>query len=207
MAHEKNGKWLKRHSMYAREKKPKISAKVSIDRLAQLLKLPTSDDMNFEDYTGDVYSDAYNYKHKEAFDEGMSDDDAEAVAIKYAEEVEAAEVNDAYRKYRHAVEHAAEKLFDQHALELVPVKPKQKDAEPWEFTVEPVKSWEDAAAKLIDTINGVGYFEFASVKDFLESGPYTARQAVLQHLHWIKDRPAVYGDSSARSIFDRDMRY
>lgn len=57
--------------------------------------------------------------------------------------------------------------------------------------MEPVrgKRWEDAADKIRETINGVGYFTFYSLREFLESGPYTARQAALSHLHCVLPPP------------------
>jgi hypothetical protein len=71
---------------------------------------------------------------------------------------------------------------------------------------EPAETWRDAAQAIMETINGVGPFRFRSLGEFLKSGPYSPCEAVMEHLHWIKRYPDVYGSHSARSIVDRAMR-
>jgi hypothetical protein len=58
----------------------------------------------------------------------------------------------------------------------------------------------------MEIVNGVGYFHFDNLKDFLDSGPYTPREAVLSHLHWLKDRAEVYGDVRPNLQYDRAVR-
>jgi hypothetical protein len=97
-----------------------------------------------------------------------------------------------------SVESTASQIFEHLGLQLDELKTK------WHYTVLPTKSWDSAALKLIQTINGVGMFEFSSVNELISSGPYkNAREAVLKHLHWAKYWPEVYESSSARSMFER----
>ena len=60
--------------------------------------------------------------------------------------------------------------------------------------------------KIRETINGVGDFHFSSLREFLDSGPYTARQAVLGHLRSIRSYPAVYGGSGAHQMYEQHWR-
>ena len=109
--------------------------------------------------------------------------------------------NELYSKYVAAVEKIAEALLNEHGLMLV------KDEEKHTYKIMPRLNWKDAANKIRETINGVGYFYFDNVGEFLRSGPYTARQATLTHLHWIKRWYDVYGDGSAQGRLDRALRY
>lgn len=77
------------------------------------------------------------------------------------------------------------------------------DKRRYDFKIVPSNSWDDAANKIRETINGVGTFHFNNLREFLSSGPYTARQAVLSHLGYIKRYPDVYGGSGARQLYDR----
>jgi len=183
----------------------KTSNKFDLNRLSDLLGVTTPDDYldKLDSYGND---EAYSYAYKEAIADGKTEEEAEEAAMAAEGEIR----DEAWRKYTDAVQAVADDLFEKHNLTLVPVKFKRKvppGTRPWEYTVEPTKSWEDAAGQLITTINGVGQFEFASVKDFLDSGPYTARGAVLGHLHWIRRYPDVYGDRGIQDRIDRSLRY
>jgi len=171
----------------------------NIDQLANMFGLPTWDGIEEAnvDYIGDAYSQAMDYYLKE----GLSDAEAE---IK-AQEAEREAQDELYHKWHDAVMAVADNLFERHGLNLIPVKPRKGASRPYEFHVKPflATSWEDAAGKIMDTINGVGMFEFADLEEFLNSGPWTARQAVLSHLHWIKSWPEVYGESMPRKVFER----
>lgn len=159
--------------------KAQPTGKITVDALAELLGITSwekLDDMNQEYY----------------WEAGGGTEEGEQEAR-----------DEVFRRYHDALTNVADTLFEQHGLTLVPVG---KGRTPYEFTITPKKSWEDAAAKILDTINGVGMFEFKNVKEFLDSGPYTARQAVLQHLHYIKRRPDVYGERSVRDQFERAYR-
>jgi hypothetical protein len=172
-----------------------------LHELAKLFNLPDINDFEFD---GEAWSQGY----KEAIREGKSEDEAEEQARKWEE----SEQDEAFRHWKGAVEHVAEQLFEQHGMVLVEEQkqiPKAKGGGSYTlYRVAPEKSWDDAMAKILDTIHGVGMFEFASLKEFRESGPYrSSKEAVLKHLHWMKDRPEVYGTTRPQAMFDRQMRY
>jgi hypothetical protein len=120
-------------------------------------------------------------------------------------EAESAAQHEVYGQWYDAVEQVAAKLFGEHGLELGPRNTKDSDR-PYELRVTPKTTWNEAATKIISTINGVGYFHFSSLKEFLDSGPYTARQAVLEHLSYVRRAPEVYGDTSPRQLYERYFR-
>lgn len=151
-------------------------------------------------------SETYVYAYREALSEGMSEEDAE----EFAQKAEQEEMDEVFRKYVDAIESAAEELYGQHGLSItIPTKRIEgREVQVLDkIKVEPTKTWRAAAAEIIETINGVGMFHFDSVEEFLESGPYTPCEAVMSHLHWIKEYPSVYGTRSAESMVDESMRY
>lgn len=170
----------------------KITDHISIDQLATLFKLP--------DGCNDYETDTYHYVYTNAIDEGLTDAEATEAALR----AEQTEQDEFYFKWYDAVHHVSEHFFNLHGLDLKTFgNPKGR---PFEYKIVPTKSWNVAAASILETINGVGYFYFDSLKDFLDSGPYTARQATLTHIHWLKDYAEVYGADSPRRVFDRYMR-
>jgi hypothetical protein len=179
----------------------KMSSDITnIDTLAKLFKLPDAEKI----MDLDMGSETYSYVHNEALKEGASEEQAEERAQKAEEE----EQDERYKKWYDAIEAISDDLFGKHGLTLVPRKYKKKGVKrPFDFKIVPKTSWADAANKIRETINGVGVFGFDSLKDFLDSGPYTAREAVLGHIGWINDYPEVYGDYSPSHQYDRHMRY
>ena len=156
--------------------KSKVSDILDQERLAKILGVITP-----EDFMENIYSSGH-------FD---------------SEEEE----QEAYKNYKNALESVGERLFGEHGLTLVEIRGgrgKKSYTRGWK--VVPTESWSKAAASIVNTINGVGQFEFNSLREFLESGPYTERQAVLSHLGWIRDWPRVYGSGTAESMLDRAMR-
>ena len=193
-------------------RKNATEARVDLAELADLFGLPKPDDIveDLADATGDVYvavyREALREKQQELFDESDAEEltrDEESAAEAYAEEqaqkAEHAEADELYRKYTRAVEAVAEHFFGEHDLLL-------EDQADGYYVVLPGSTWESAADHIRTTINGVGMFEFADLEEFLQSGPYTAEEAVLSHLHWLKRHADVYGDRSASNRFDRAMR-
>jgi len=170
--------------------------RIDLNQLAASFKVDTIDA-----YTERVLenSEAFGYAYQEARREGLS----EAAADEAAEKVEQQEVDEAVYRYMDAVLAVAERLYGEHGLRLDPIG---KGRHPFEFRIEPERSWNDAADKIRQTINGVGMFHFQDLKEFLSSGPYSPKQAVLQHLGWIADHPRVYGSGTARSMVDRQLR-
>jgi len=165
--------------------------KINIDQLAKFFGLPDWD--RIDEMNQDNYWEAAR---------GVEDEDAQMEAQhKAAEEV--------YRQWYDAVEHTAEKMLAEHGLELLAMKHTRKvnqNYRPHQLKIIPTKSWDDAANKIRETINGVGDFHFNDLREFLRSGPYTAKQAVLSHLGYIKRHPDVYGGTSARQLYEHAWR-
>lgn len=163
------------------------SGVINIEQLAEMFELPSWDDIEElnEEYIFDATRGA----------------ESEEEAMKAQEEA----ASELYRKWHDSVESVAESLFAVHGLVLTPKKHKGA-LRPYEYKVEPKTDWRDAANKIRETINGVGYFHFTTLQEFLDSGPWTAREATLGHLHWTKRYPEVFGESSARRIFDAAWR-
>ena len=114
--------------------------------------------------------------------------------------------DEVYGQWYDAVESAASKLFEEHGLELDPTGKQGTEKRRYDFKIVPSNSWNDAANKLRETINGVGDLHFNDVKEFLHAGPYSARQAVLSHLGYIKRYPAVYGGQGAHQMYEQAWR-
>jgi hypothetical protein len=167
-----------------------------LDRLAKMFGIPTQEDL--DEGSQDYYADFEHEVRQQALADGESEAEADATAEKALHK----EQRHQYVKYHSAVMGVVEDLFEKHGLTLVG---KGRSSEPFEFKIVPTTSWNDAADKIRRTINGVGMFEFGSLKDFLESGPYTAREAVLSHLGHIASYPEVYGTASPRRQFDSSM--
>ena len=166
----------------------KTSDKINIDQLAKLFDLPDwerVDEMNQHNYW--------------EMSRGAGDEEEQQEAEQKAQE-------EIYRQWYDAVESAANKLFEEHGLELDPTGKQGTKDRRYDFKIVPGKSWDDAADKLRETINGVGTLHFDTLRDFLDSGPYTARQAVLSHLGYIKRYPAVYGGQGANQMYAQAWR-
>lgn len=77
---------------------------------------------------------------------------------------------------------------------------------PFYYTIE-CDDWDAAARKIIETINGVGIFQFDSLQEALDSGPYdSSREFVLAHLHHMKDYYEVFEGSKIRNVFRSRFR-
>lgn len=174
----------------------KTSDKIDIDQLAKLLDLPDWERV-----------DEMNQQHYWEMSRGAEDEEAQMEAEREAQD-------DVYAKWYDAVEHAATKLLDEHGLELQPAgkwhpstyTKTRAERRPHQMKIVPSKSWDDAANNLRETINGVGDFHFNNLREFLASGPYTARQAVLSHLGYLKRHPHVYGGPSPRQMYEQHWR-
>ena len=159
----------------------RLNDKINIDQLAKLLDLPPWEDV-----------DEQNQHYYWELARGSEDETAAEDAAR----------DEAFGQWYDAVERAATKLLEEHDLELQPADSKNT-SRPYQLKIVPSTSWDSSANKLRETINGVGTFHFNNLKEFLSSGPYTARQAVLSHLSWINRHPDVYGGQSARRLYDQ----
>ena len=163
---------------------------ITFDRLAALVNMSSPDQI------------------EEHIDEQVAGLFDRLLAQEYTEEeaqkIEDRERRDLYMPYYNEVVGDADRLFEAHGLTLIPKLPKgyarksrkgvSLDQPPsWDFKIVPTKSWNDALSQIRMTMNGMGYFHFNSNKEFLESGPYTAREAVLKHLGTMGDYRKVYG--------------
>lgn len=161
--------------------------------LAKLLHLPDFEEFEYEPYV----FEAGDYAYKSAIDDGQSDSQAEAEQ----ERAEHAAQAEQWSSYISALSYVAEELFGKHRLNIHESKKRSGI-----YRITPQVDWPTAANAIRTTINGYGQFEFSSLREFLDSGPWTARQAVLQHLNWIWRWPEIYTSGSPRSMFERYIR-
>lgn len=173
------------------------SGDITFDQLCKMFKVSDLETLMDNFYRNDS---CYSYYYKEAIDSDKTEEEAE----EYARQQESNELDEYLTKYQRAVMVAVDKLFEEHGLFL---KPYKKEAG-FKFHILPIKTWNDAAEKLRQTINGVGYYHFNNLKECKDVQPYsTLRQFVIDHIGWIKDYPEVYGDYSVQNRVDRSMRY
>src|SRR5665213_426298 len=160
----------------------KLKNIITFDQLCKHIGVETLDD-----YTEALLHNSdtiYHVAYTEAMKvDGTSEEEAENMALK-AETEEHGEYVD---KYIAAVEKVAKKLFEEHRLSLTETK---KDSGIYRIT--PDVSWRDSLSELIQTINGVGFFHFSSVRELCQSGPYTFRHGVLAHIGYVFDFSLVY---------------
>src|SRR5574341_1354413 len=179
----------------------KGSDKRNIDQLAAMFDLPAYDEI--DELNRDNIMEAGHYAYKAALEEDESEDDAEAAR----EKAEMRAQDEIFNSWYDAVERAASQLFEHHNLELQPTGKQGTKERRYEFKIVPEKSWLDAAAKIRQTADGVCYSYVGNdVKEFLSLGPWSPRQAVLEHLGVIARYPEVYGSTSARNIYERAFR-
>jgi hypothetical protein len=164
-----------------------LKNKFNLSELSKLFGLPNPDDVDVD------CSDTFVYARKEALENGATEDEANEAGITAEEQ----EMDEYFNKMFNSIEETAETFFGYHGLTLV----KNSGKNTGTFTLKPVKSWEHAANEIRNTVNGIGYFYFASLKEFLDSGPWTARQAVLGHLGSIKRYGDVCGGGSPQSVY------
>ncbi len=162
----------------------------TIDRIVKCLHV----DINFlVDDSPNYYIESYNEYIKQGYSEIEAEEKANKAESEASQEV--------YTKWKNAFESIAETAFEQHGLVLT-----FDSEDDTKVTVEPKTSWEDTAKHLIATINGYGSYYFTDIQEFMESGPWTAEQAVLEHLHWIAKRPEVYSEISWQKRLDNKLR-
>ena len=180
----------------------KNTIKLSHDEACKVFGLPDADtfldrlDENDATY-GYVYSDVY----KQAINDGMTEEEAEAHAEQEAYKACDQERDEAFSKYGHAIFLAIEHIAGMHRFDVEKVE----DG----FILKPQKSIRHCLRAIFQTINGHGPFFFNSVREFVTSykSDSTLMETIDGHLGWMKRAPAVYGDRSAKDVFERNMRY
>lgn len=176
-----------------------------VERLCKLLGLPDDiepDDGGWAYKAG--YDEEYEETYKVAIEDGEPADEAEKMAdaagATAGELSEQAAMDEAWWQHRSAIESSAETAFGWVNLEL----DFRKDGT---VKVEPETTWGAAAHAIKEVINGDGICgHFDTLKEWLDSGPWTPRQAVLAHLGWIKRYADVYGESSPSKLYERHLR-
>lgn len=145
------------------------------------------------------------YAYNEAIEEGASEEEAEE-AMQKAQGDREAEIVNAY--VDSAVSTIEDQLSEHFALNLIEVTKKDKKGKPTEerrWQIKPLRTWKESLKLIVETINGVGYFHFNSVREFLDSGPYTEREGCLTHLHYLAQHGDVYGGQSLERQFERSL--
>ena len=161
-----------------------------VEDLAEFLRLPDFEEV--EELNWDFVGEYRDSARRAARQDGLS-----GRALEEAEqEGEQAATDELYGKWRSAVESVAESLLDEHGLLL-------DEKARGQYRLKPDTSWRDAVDKIVNTINGVGYFYFDSTQEFLDSGLYTPKVAVIEHLHHITSYLGRVQTASARQLYER----
>lgn len=103
----------------------------------------------------------------------------------------------AWNAYCSAVEKVATFLLEKHDIEL-------EDRGRRGYGLRPVSTWRKALEKLRSTINGAGPFYFHSVEALREGE--SEMKAFLEHLHWVKQWPLVYGYGNVTHLINKEMK-
>lgn len=177
------------------------AAVVNLDQLAEQFDLPSWEsiyEMNL-----DYFYERGDYAAREAEEEAEEEDEEFSEEDRDEAEMRGQEVaeREVYAQWANAVESAADDMYEQYGLDLEP-KGRKSGETVYEFKIVPRKDWRTSADLIRETVNGVGQFYFGSLKEFLDSGPYTAREAVLSHLGYIGRHTDVYGSPSARRVYE-----
>lgn len=168
----------------------------TLEELAKWFDLP--DYMDVVEHNQAFLADYYTAAFEKALNDGDSEEEAEEAGMEAEQRAEEEEV---YWKYRNGITAAAEAVLEPHELEL-------KELGKGQYKIVPEKTWKDAAARLVTTINGVGTFYYEDAKELKDVGPYKSyKQAVLSHLHWALYYPEVYGTGSPQRAYEDAWRY
>lgn len=171
-----------------------LKSVITFDQLCSNLGTETMEEMN--DRLMSVGDGCYHAVYTDAIREGCSEEEAE----KRGQDSESEELGEYQDKYIRAVKKVSIKLFAEHHLSL-----KETKKNSLIYRIMPDISWRNSADAIRETINGFGYFRFDLMKDFLSSGPYTSRSAVLSHLHCIFDWSEVYEGTKAKYLVEREL--
>jgi hypothetical protein len=187
-------------------KKP-TSDTFTFDQLCKAVGLKASTDgaMDLIEHNIEHVFQSSKYAYKEAIEEGLDEEEAEEAMQKAQGDHEAA-ILDAY--FDSAVSTIEDQLSEHFALNLIEVSKKNKKGEytgERRWQIKPLRTWKESLKLIVETINGVGYFHFDSLREFLNSGPYTEREGCLTHLHYLKDHADVYGGQSLERQFESSL--
>lgn len=137
----------------------------------------------WDDNNVDSFWEIGDYARKKAIDEGYTDEEAETRGQDAEDEAR----NEAYTEYKDKVIESINCLLHYADLEL-------EEGKNGKYYIKPLKNWIESANKMAEVITGYGTFEYRSGKELKEVGPYkTYSKAVIEHLHWLKHGPEIYG--------------
>lgn len=168
----------------------------AIDTLEKLIKvmdldLPTQEEL--DDWNINYYCEIMDDVRKHAIGDGYTDDEAEEMALKAEED----EMDRVYNQHKNAIEHTLNYLLNFHHLEVVEI------GEKYYLNLLPGFSWKQACSQTAITISGYGMFQYNSADELKDGGPYkTYCEAVIEHIHWMKHYPEVYGVSGYRRMYE-----
>ena len=192
-------------------KKP-TSDTFTFDQLCRAVGLEASyeDAMDLIERNEHAIDSVRSAAYRGAIEDGLDEEDAEERGMD-AESDAQAEIANAY--VDSAVSTIEDQLTEHFALDLSEVTKKNKKGEyigERRWQIKPLRTWKESLKLIVGTINGVGYFHFNSLREFLDSGPYTEREGCLTHLHYLKRHGDVYGGPSLERQFeaslDEDLR-
>jgi len=150
------------------------------------LDLPVWNDLDYFD-TGEIYRHAID----KAVEDGYSDEKAEEKAKQAEDDFR----DEEYKKWKSAIESTLNYLLGFHHLELLTIKKK--------YYIK-AQSWHKAADEVASTISGYGTFEYKNGQELKDTGPYKSFcEAIMQHLHWMKYYPEIYGDTGYSRYYKR----
>lgn len=157
-----------------------------------------------EDNIDYIFEIAYSV-YDEAISFGASEEEAQEARERAQSKAEA-EIANAY--VDSAVSTIEDQLSEHFALNLIEVTKKDKKGKPTgeqRWQIKPLRTWKESLKLIVETINGVGYYHFDSLREFLDSGPYTEREGCLTHLGYLSDHAEVYGGLSLKRQFEDDL--
>lgn len=194
-------------------RKQKAKQVWTLDELASMYELPEFGHMeSIRMNAWEIGHRAYVEARKEAYEghleewEYDDEEEAEREAMKAAEkaaeeardEAEQAVMDDGYRQWHNAITAAIEQTLEHVGLELDPVR--RHEPHPYEYKIQPEKTWHDAAKRLAVLIEGVGT-AIVPAEDYADD----PKEFVLSRLVWTTQWSEVYGGPSPQMIFDRNL--
>ena len=177
------------------------SVQDDIDSRGGFYDYASFDDEARREVDEDDYLDEEGELDESAYDEAVTER-ADELRL----EAEQAHSRRYYNLWEGTVENGMDGALANVKLVAVPSKKIGKHDQTFKIKPAAGETWETVLTEIRELINGVGYFIFYSNKELKDSGPYTARQAVLGHLHNLSDYGEVYGGGGYGSgWFDKEL--
>lgn len=179
---------------------------MTFDDICHLFSLTSMDafddrmELNYMEEADYARKDAERELREERADEGdesLVDDEAKLQEV--WDNAYTAIRDELTQRYINCVESEVEHELEKFGLRLVPIQTEQF----YGYEVVPTTSWLYAVEQTREVVNAYGNFYFQSNAEFMDSGPYTPRDAVLGHSGYWGNYGAVDGD---RSVKDRVSR-